>query len=334
MSQIVRFSLRFNNDRPISEYVRLASAAEAAGFDQFWVSDDLFLRSAPVILAAVAGATTRIQVGTCVLNPYTIHPAEMAMAAATLDELSDGRFLLGLAAGAGDFLGWIGLEQTRPLTTVLETMTVVRRLLAGERVPFNGQALRGWTSDAYLRFSARPVPIYLGAMGPRMLRAVGEAADGGLPLLFPPEHYETVASYVAEGARAGGRTLDDLDLAACVWCSIGDDRAAAEAVLRDKIAYYGHALGPLIYARLGVSREEFLPIERALQHERDPEKARALVTPAMLQIGLVGTARDLIPRLEGLVALGVRHLSFGPPLGPDPLAAIEALGREVLPHFR
>ena len=329
----MQFSVRLNNDLPVAEYVRLAVAAEAAGFDQFWVSNDLFLRSAPVILTAVAGATSRIKLGTCILNPYTLHPSEMAMVAATLDEASGGRFLLGLAAGANDFLKWVGLEQTHPLATVRETIEVVGRLLRGDRVPFDGAALRGWTDEAYLRFKSRRVPIYVGAMGPQMLRLTGEVADGGLPLLFPPEHYETVARYVSDGATRAGRSLDDLDLAACIWCSIADDRAAAEAVLRDKIAYYGHALGPLIYDRLGVSRDEFLPIEQALQRDRDPERARALVTPAMLRIGLVGTPRDLIPRLEGLAALGVRHLSFGPPLGPDVLAAIEALGREVLPRF-
>jgi 5,10-methylenetetrahydromethanopterin reductase len=123
-------------------------------------------------------------------------------------------------------------------------------------------------------------------------------------------------------------------VAACIWCSVGDDRAAAEAALRDKIAYYGHALSPLILQRLGVRREEFAPIERALHVERDPARARALVTDEMLLIGVVGGAADLIPRLEGLAALGARHLSFGPPLGPDPLRAIELLGREVIPHFR
>jgi 5,10-methylenetetrahydromethanopterin reductase len=329
----VRFSVRFNNDLPVADYLTLASAAEAAGFDQFWVSDDLFLRSAPVILTAIAGVTSRIKLGTCILNPYTLHPSEMAMIAATLDEVSNGRFLLGLAAGANDFLKWVGLEQTRPLATVRETIEVVRRLLRGEQVAFDGVALRGWTDEAYMRFPTRPVPIYVGAMGPQMLQLTGEIADGALPLLFPPEHYETVARYVEAGARKSGRTLDDLDLAACIWCSIADDREAAEAVLRDKIAYYGHALGPLIYERLGVSREEFLPIEQALQRDRDPARARALVTPAMLKIGVAGTARDLIPRLEVLAGMGVRHLSFGPPLGPDPLAAIETLGREVLPHF-
>ena len=83
------FSLRLNNDLPVAEYVTLARVAEAAGFDQFWVSNDLFLRSAPVILAAVAVATRRIGIGTCILNPYTIHPGEIAMMAATLESFGD-----------------------------------------------------------------------------------------------------------------------------------------------------------------------------------------------------------------------------------------------------
>ncbi|HET7036011.1 MAG TPA: LLM class flavin-dependent oxidoreductase, partial [Thermomicrobiaceae bacterium] len=86
----LRFSLRLNNDLPAAAYVQLARLAEEAGFDQFWVSHDLFLRSAPAILAAAAQATERIALGTCVLNPYTLHPAEIAMTAATLDELSGG----------------------------------------------------------------------------------------------------------------------------------------------------------------------------------------------------------------------------------------------------
>ena len=126
----------------------------------------------------------------------------------------------------------------------------------------------------------------------------------------------------------------NIDIAACVWCAVSDDRAAAEDALKDKIAYYGHALSPLIWDRLGVTADDFRPIERALMTERDPARARALVDERMLRIGIVGTPADLIARLKELVALGARHLSFGPPLGPDPLAAVEAIGREVLPHFR
>jgi alkanesulfonate monooxygenase SsuD/methylene tetrahydromethanopterin reductase-like flavin-dependent oxidoreductase (luciferase family) len=129
----VRFSVRVNNDLTLAEHVALARTAEAAGFDQFWVSDDLFFRSAPIIVAAIAAATQRIEVGTGILNPYTIHPGELAMLAATLDELSGCRFNLGLAAGAPSFLPWVGLVQERPLAAVRETIEAMRGLLAGER---------------------------------------------------------------------------------------------------------------------------------------------------------------------------------------------------------
>jgi len=246
------------------------------------------------------------------------------MAAGALDELSGGRFCLGISSGAGDFLNWIGITPERPVAAVTETVRALRKLFRGERVAGTeeGRFVRGWTPEAYLRFPTREIPIYIGAMSPAMLRTIGRIADGGLPLLFPPEHFATAMSFIQEGLNKAERSVNDVDVAACIWCSVSQDRDAAEAVLRDKIAYYGHALSPLILQQLGVDRAEFDALEAAQ------------VTPAMLRIGVVGTAQDLIPRLENLISLGARHLSFGPPLGPDPVAAIEILGKEVLPRFR
>jgi 5,10-methylenetetrahydromethanopterin reductase len=127
----MRFSVRFNNDLDVGAYADLARAAEAAGFDQFWVSDDLFMRSVWVILSVVAQATERIQLGTCIVNPYTMHPAEMAMAAGALDELSGGRVCLGVSSGANDFLNWVGIQPERPVAAVVETIEVLRQLFAG-----------------------------------------------------------------------------------------------------------------------------------------------------------------------------------------------------------
>lgn len=262
----MKFSLRLNNDLPIADYVVLARTAEAAGFDQFWVSNDLFLRSVPVILTAVAQATTHIEIGTCVVNPYTIHPAEIAMLAATLDEISGGRFNLGIAAGGAELLKWVNIAPERPLAATRRAIAQINAILAGG-------ATNDWTPEAYLRFTPRRrVPIYLGAMGPKMLRLAGEVADGVLPLLFPPEHFATVRPLVAAGAVAAGRTMDDIDLAACLWVSIADDHEAAEAVLRDKIAYYGAGLSPLILDRLGVTKADFAPIEHAMMTERIPTR--------------------------------------------------------------
>ncbi len=329
----MKFSLRFNNDLPVSDYVRYAQAAEAAGFDQFWVSNDLFLRSAPVILSAVAMATKRIEIGSCILNPFTIHPAEIAMFAATLDELSGGRFNLGISSGAEDFMRWLGLEYRQPRSRVLEAIAAINKLTSNENGAADGAVLK-WTEEAWLRFrSKRRVPIYLGAMSPKMLEAIGAVADGGLPLLFPPEHYANVLPQVQHGLARSGRRLSDIDLAACIWCSVSDDQAEAEAMLADKIAYYGHAMSATLLEQLGLSRADFAPIRRAWHIDGDQEGARRMVTPQMLRIGIAGTSDCLLQRLKALAALGVRHISFGPPLGPDILAAIEAIGRRVMPQF-
>jgi 5,10-methylenetetrahydromethanopterin reductase len=329
LRSLMKFSLRLNNDLPVEQYVELARVAEAAGFDQFWVSHDLFLRASPVILTAVALATERIEIGTCILNPYTVHPAEIAMVAATLDEVSGGRFNLGLGAGAGEFLKWVGIPQDAPLRTTERAIAAIRAVLAGVPAP-------DWAAEAYLRFdpgTSHRIPIYLAALSPKMLHLAGAVADGVLPLLFPPEHYATVEPLIRAGADAAGRSMDEIDLAACVWCSVSPDPQAAEDVLKDKIAYYGHALSPLIWDRLGLTADDFRPIEQALMTERDTARARALVTDQMLRIGIVGTPDDLVERLNALVAAGVRHLSFGPPLGPDPAAAVAAIGRDVIPRF-
>lgn len=329
----MRFSLRLNNDLTLSEYIILAQAAEAVGFDQIWVSNDLFLRSAPVILQAMAHATNRIEVGTGILNPYTIHPAEIAMLAATMDEATGNRFNLGLASGAGEFLKWVGIDVRQSLAAMRETVVAVRSLLRGDRTPCDGAFLR-WREEAYLRFAApRVTPIYIGAMGPKMLALTGELADGALPLLFPPEHYFAVLPYLQAGVDRRAVELGELDLAVCIWVSLSEDRTAAQRALAEKVAYYGHALGPLILERLGVTQEDFRPIEQAIMVERNIERAVAMVDARMLRIGVVGSTHDVIERLAPLVTAGVRHLSFGPPLGPDRLQAVRLLG-EVIEYFR
>jgi len=328
----MKFSLRLNNDLTIPQYIALAQAAEAVGFDQFWVSNDLFLRSGSVIAAALLQATDRMEIGIGILNPYTINPAEIAMLASTLDELSGNRFNLGFAAGAKEFLQWVGLEQTKPLAAMRESVQAIRALQQGEAVTLDGEFLQ-WTPEAYLRFEApRMTPIYIGAMGPKMLALAGEIGDGVLPLLFPPEHYFGVEPYLESGVAKRDPSLDALDFAACIWVSLDNDAEAARHVLAEKIAYYGPSLSPLILKRLGLEQTDFASIEAAML-ARDEARAAALVDERMLQIGVVGQPNDVIARLEPLVEAGASHLSFGPPLGPEPLEAVMLLG-QVVAHFR
>jgi 5,10-methylenetetrahydromethanopterin reductase len=332
----VRTSVRLNNDLDVGTFVALAAAAEEAGFDQVWISHDLFWRSAPVLLAAAAVATERISLGIGIANPYSAHPAEIAMSAATLQELTGGRFLLGLGAGAEQFLAWGGIARPQPLARTREAVLACRALL-DRRAPAGEPALAAgataWQPEGHLRWPGPPVPVYLGVMGPRMTALAGEVADGVLALSYPPERAARSAEVVRAAAVSAGRDPDALDVPACFWVSVDDDLDRARAELAAKLAYYGPSISAPLLAEAGLAPEDFLPAMRALETDGPAAGAR-LVTDAMLQLGIAGDADAVVARCAGLVAAGATHLSFGPPLGPDPLAAVRLLGSAVLPRLR
>lgn len=329
MTAELRTSLRLNNDLSVAEFVELCRLAELRDFDQVWVSNDLFLRSAAVLLTAAAGATERIGLGVGIMNPYSMHPSEIAMMAGTLQEVSGGRFLLGMGAGAEEFLQWAGIPRPGPLAHTRQAMTQLRTLLDGGR-PAESDPASGWTTDAFLRFPTTATPLYLGGMSPKMLAMAGELADGVLPLLYPPEHYATAAAQVTTGAKAAGRDPATIDLAACIWVSVDEDGDLARAALAEKIAYYGASFAPYLLERAGLSLADFGPVQEALR-TGGIRAATPLVTEQMLHLGIAGTPHQVIDRCAGLMSMGVRHLSFGPPLGPDVLRAVNTLGATVLP---
>lgn len=329
----MKFSLRLNNDLPFAELTELAVTAEAAGFDQLWVSHDLLLRSAPVLLGGLAMQTTTLELGIGIVNPYSIHPAELAMIAASLQEVSEGRFRLGLSAGAAEFLGWVGLERDLPLTRTREALRAIRALVEGGRPADVEGAGQGWSDQAHLRTPPTHVPIHVGAMSPRMLEFAGAEADGVLPLLFPPEHFPVARDHVVAGAEAVGRDPESVDMAACVWASVDDDGERADRALAEKLAYYGPSFSPYLLSRAGIDLADFEPVTAALE-SGDVDAAARGVTPAMMRLGISGTAEDVLGRCQWLVDQGARHISFGPPLGPDPIAAVRQLGAGVMDRLR
>ena len=321
------FSVRVNNDLPADQLLRLATAAEENGFDQLWVSNDLMLRSAPALVGALAARTQTILLGVGVLNPYSLHPTEIAMAAATLQELSGGRFLLGVGAGSAEFLAWAGISRTQPLATVRSGVAALRLLLG--HIDVDHAQLPPWCRpDSRLKFSIDvPVPVYIGAMGPKMLALAGESADGVLPLLFPPEHFRIAAHQV----RSGRTATRPFDLPACVWVSVAADGAAGRSALAEKLAYYGPSISPVLLAEAGLTPADFAPAA-ALAHQGRP--AAELIDDRMLALGIAGDPDEVVRRCQALQAMGAQHLSFGPPLGPDPVAAVTMLGTQVLPRLR
>ena len=283
-----------------------------------------------VLMGALAAGTARIGLGIAVMNPYSVHVSELAMVAATLQEVSGSRFLLGLGAGSEQFLGWAGLTRAQPLATTRTALVGLRALLGHQDV--DRELLPEWFGPAsVLRFPvARPVPVYIGAMGPKMLEMAGRHADGVLPLLYPPERYASVRLQVLAGAEHGrpehGRR--DVDLPACFWVSLSDDPVQARTALAEKLAYYGPSISAPVLAAAGLRPQDFAAAAR-LAH--DGRGAAQLIDDRMLSLGVAGDVADVLARCRVLGRLGARHLSFGPPLGPDPVAAIRLLGEQVLP---
>ena len=331
----MRFSISLNSGHgPTAEAVRLAVLAEKNGLECVWYCQDLFQRDVWVFLTAAAAHTEENDLGTGIVTPYTVNPAELAMHAATLDEYSGGRVRLGVSVGAVEFLRWVGIEARRPLSAMRESIELIRRLLKGERVEHDGRVFRGWTRDAYMRFEPLRdrIPVYLGAQSRRMLELTGEIADGGLPLLFPPEYIEDVLGHISTGAARAGRRIEDIDVVGCIWFSVSDDPEAAMDALRGLVSFYGPHLAPEMIGKVGLRPEDFDPIREALSAQ-DFERARAMVTDEMARIAIHGTPEDCVERIDQLIGKGLTHIRFGPPLGPDPKETIRLIGEEIIPHF-
>ncbi len=335
-TRTLRFGLRFNSGSgTIRDVVKWAQLAETLGFDDLWYCHDLMQRDAWIVLTAVASATRRIRIGTCIVNPFSTSPAEIAMRAASLQEYSGGRFVLGVGPGDPPYLDWIGLKQRRPLSGLREAVTLLRALLRGEEAAWEGRTFRGWKFGARLKFSipTDPIPIYIGGQGPKVTEYMGEAGDGGLPIVFPPETIDTVVQRIRAGAARAGRSLDGFDLAACVWWSVGDTRAHAEDALRPLIAYYGPSLRVETVAPIGLTPSDFDGVRAAWQ-AGDLRRAEALVTPAMFRLAITGTADEVVERVRWLRDRGVTQVSVGPPLGLDKEAALRLTAERVLTRFR
>jgi len=154
------------------------AAGEAGGASTLWIANHLFLRD-PIALATMAlSQTTRLRVGLMAVNPFTIHPVQVAMAAATLDELFPGRVVLCLGVGAPADLKAVGIDASKPLKAMREALEATRSLLSGETVKLAGDSFR--IDNRRLATGGRPVPLVLAASGPQMLELAGAAADGAL----------------------------------------------------------------------------------------------------------------------------------------------------------
>lgn len=315
--------------------VELAVLAEKNGFDYCWVSHDVFMRSSFVTLTSIADHTSKMKLGNTILNPYTTNPVELAMFLASLDELSNGRAVCGISAGALEYMDWLRIPAKRPLTRTKEAVDLIRLLLSGKVAKYEGKEFN-WSEQAYMRFKPlRPqIPIYIGGQGDKMLEYSGEAGDGGLPLLYPPDFAEYAVQKISEGARRAGKDPKDVDVAGCVWMSIAKTREEAIITpLKELVAYFGPLLGVKGLAAVGLAHADFANVHETFK-KVGMREASKLVTDKMLKLAIYGSPDDCTARIEELDQVGVNQVLIGSPLGPNPKESISIIGREIIPRFK
>jgi 5,10-methylenetetrahydromethanopterin reductase len=175
---MAEFGISMDGRAPVTDIPAQAKAAEEGGASTLWIACHLYLRD-PITMAALAlSATRRIKIALMAMSPYSVHPVFIAMAAATLDEMYPGRVILCLGAGAPADLKAAGLEATKPMVTIDETVKICRALLAGEMADFRGQVFH--VSGRRLANGGAKVPIVLAASRARMLKLAGRESDGVL----------------------------------------------------------------------------------------------------------------------------------------------------------
>src|SRR5215210_6695897 len=227
------------------EIMKLARVAEKVGLDRLGISDVIFYPDTFEVQSLCALVTQRLKIGSLVTNPYTRHPAVIAAAASTLDEISDGRAFVGIGAGAG--IGKLGVVRSPPAPTIREAVYIIRELLAGRVVNYRGNTYQISSKDTRLEFPPQhSVPILIGTRSPRIAKLAAEVADIIVigARYISNQQLTNYLRWISEGAAHARRDIDSLEVAPRLTvCASGDGKLARESV-KLYAAYYLALLRP------------------------------------------------------------------------------------------
>jgi 5,10-methylenetetrahydromethanopterin reductase len=297
-----------HNLRDGLDYVKYA---EEKGFEAVWQAESRLVRDAIVPMAAYAAVTEKLIVGSGVINNWTRNIGLLASTFLTLDDLAPNRIICGIGAWWDPLAKNVGIDRKKPLTAMRETVLILKRLLAMERVTFHGQFIDvdGIELDVvHGRTEPRHVPVYIGATGNKMMEMTAEIADGVvLNYCVPPEYNNLAMELLANGASKAGKTLDDIDRPQLIVCSVDNDHEKAIDTTRELLTQY-LAQQPHIAKASGVSMDIVEKIQSILgwpaTHE-EIQKAKHLVPNELIdRITASGTPAEAKKKVKDYIKNG------------------------------
>ena len=314
--------------------------AEKLGVDSVWFAE-AWGSDAISPLAFVAARTSKIKLGTGIMQAVARTPANTAMTAMTLSSMSHGRFILGLGASGPQVVeGWHGVPFRKPIRRIREVVDIVRIVSRGERLQYHGEVydlpLPGGEGKA-LKSAARPepnIPVYLATLSPKSLELTGEIADGWIGTSFIPEHADVFFDHIARGAERAGRQLAGIDLQAGGAVAFSDDVNGLIARHRPGIAFTLGAMGSrehnfynAAFRRAGYE-EEALAVQRLWLEGKRKEAAGLVPDEMVAGVNLLGTEQMVRDRIRAYRDAGVTTLRLAPE-GASMRDRLDTLGRAV-----
>ena len=264
---MARVAMYLQDKHEIREGMAYAQYAEQRGFEAVWQAESRLVRDAIVPMAAFAAVTSRIKIGSGVINNWTRNIGLLAATFLTLDDLAPNRIICGIGAWWDPLAKNVGIERKKPLKAMRETIDVLKRLLNMERVTFHGEFhhVDGIELDVvHGRREPRNVPIYIGATHMGMMELAGEIADGvALNYCVPPEYNIEALKHIEIGAKKVGRRLDDIDRPQLIVCSIDHDHHRAVQAAKELLTQY-LAQQPHIAQASGTPQETVQKIQTIL----------------------------------------------------------------------
>jgi F420-dependent oxidoreductase-like protein len=307
------------------DQLQLVQEAERLGYDSLWAAE-AYGSDAATVLAWLAAGTNEIRLGSAIFQMPGRSPAMTAMTAATIDELSGGRMVLGIGSSGPQVAeGWHGQRFGHQLQRTREYVEVVRKALARERLEYHGETIELPLPDGpgkALKLMIAPrqerIPIYLAAIGPKNTALAGEIADGWIPTFFSPEHVADLRALLEQGAARSGRSLDGFEMAPVVNAYVSDDREQARDFMRPVLALYIGGMGSRkqnFYNQL-VQRYGFADAARRIQDlylDGKKEEAGAAIPDELIDMVSLCGPRDVVRnRLAAFRDAGVGTLMVTP----------------------
>jgi len=301
----MRLGLCFDGFYSINEMVELARLADAAGMESIWMSDHLCFRDSLSSSMAFLTMTKKIKVVPAPLSPYSRHPIISAMAIATMEEMAPGRVWATTGTGNAAAMEEVGIQVTRPLKTMREYMQVLRSFLSGETVRFQGEIFH--INGAKMGFHPlSPIPIYMTAVKPKMLRLSGEIGNGVLLSAgCAPKYIGQCVDEIKKGAERGGTSLQARDVAGFITTSVSENARAAIDASKTFLAYIFRNKHHAENIRMGGGKVDQESLAAAVAR-RDWEAAKKLISDEVVFAhSITGTASQCRQRLEEFVQGGL-----------------------------